>query len=324
VMGDRVSNFSVIIPVYNSAACLPELAERLAAVLSAMEGRHEVIFVDDASPDECWPIIRDLARRYPNFKGLQLMKNLGQHQATIIGMRHATGDIVITMDDDLQHDPAHIPRLVSTLDEGASSDAVFAYFPEKKHAGYRNWGSKCIGWINARAIGVKATIKTSSFRALRRHTARAIAASETANPAISGLILGVTSRVRSIPIPHHDRYAGRSNYTLAKQLRLALDNICNVSMLPLRVIAALGFAAAFFSGVLTIYFLYRYLAGLTAVAGWTTLVILISFFSGVILLALGVVGEYMVRVLRELTKVTAQPLREQVGFDAVAQPGEVR
>ena len=317
-----MKNLSIIIPVYRSAECLPELADRLAGVLSGFEGQHEVIFVDDASPDESWQTIRDLSQRYPNVKGLQLMKNLGQHQATLTGMRHATGDVFITMDDDLQHDPAQIPQLVAALDEGGSYDAVFAYFPEKKHAGYRNWGSKCIGWINARAIGVRSTIKTSSFRALRRHTGQAIAAKEIANPAISGLILGVTSRFRSIPIPHHERYAGSSNYTLAKQLRLAFDNISYVSMLPLRLIAALGFAAAFFSGVLSLYFLYRYLAGLTAVAGWTTLVILISFFSGVILLALGVVGEYMVRVLRELTKVTASPLREQVGFDGTPQPGE--
>lgn len=284
-------------------------------MLAGIPGNHQVIFVDDASPDDSWKVIRDIISHHPDWSAIQLMKNYGQHQATLVGLRHARGDFVLTMDDDLQHDPAHITELVKVLREDTLCDAVFAYFPEKQHSLYRNIGSNAIRWVNSRAYGGKASIRTSSYRLMRAPIARAISSRQIANPAISALILSCTSRIKSIPVRHDDRFAGKSNYTLAKQFRLAFDNISSVSMLPLRVISMLGIITACFSCLLTAYFFIRYVTGYTGVAGWTTLVILISFFAGMTLLALGVIGEYIVRVLREVTRVSEPPIRESIGSD---------
>jgi polyisoprenyl-phosphate glycosyltransferase len=241
------------------------------------------------------------------------MKNSGQTRATMTGINLASGEIVITMDDDLQHDPQLIPRLLEELKKDSGYDCVFAYFPEKKHAAYRNIASKIISWINARAFGDR-EIRISSFRMMRGYIAQIIRQNQSNSATVGGLILANTSKVKYVPIPHHERFHGKSNYTVAKQLKIALDNICSVSMLPLRMISATGLMAATLSGFLLCYFLLKYLTGGITQPGWTSLVTLITFFSGLILLSLGVIGEYLVRVLRELQNTNITMIRQSIGF----------
>lgn len=305
---------SIVIPVYRSRNSLPELATRLEDVFGELNKSYEVIMVDDCSPDDTWHTVSDLAQTHPCFKGVRLMRNMGQTKATMCGIKMATGNIVITMDDDLQHDPAHLPMLLEEFERNADCDCVFAYFPDKKHGMYRNVASKIISWINSQAIGGKRSVRISSFRLMRARIAQIIATNTAVSVTIAGLIFSGTSNVRSIPIPHNERMHGKSNYTLAKQFRAALDNICNVSMMPLRMISLAGLIAAFFSGGLLLHFLLRYFTGGIGVAGWTTVVILISFFSGLILLSLGVIGEYLVRVLRELQSSRGIAVRQCIGF----------
>jgi polyisoprenyl-phosphate glycosyltransferase len=297
---DIAPEISVVIPVYRSRDCLPELLRQLTAELDQLSKPFEIILVDDASPDDSWHVIRQLASEYPFVKAIQLMRNAGQAFATLCGLAHSRGEVVVTMDDDLQHQPDQLPKLLSVLDNDSEVDCVLGYFAEKKHARYRNLGSRAIRWVNARAFGLPSNIRSSSFRAIRRPVVRAILGHHTQNPAIAALLYQSTHRIRSLPIEHAARYSGESNYTLAKQFRLALDNICNVSMLPLRAVTVLGLAACAFSVLLVIKFLVQYLLGSIGVAGWTTVVILMSFFSGAILLSLGIVGEYLVRILREV------------------------
>jgi dolichol-phosphate mannosyltransferase/undecaprenyl-phosphate 4-deoxy-4-formamido-L-arabinose transferase len=309
---------SVVIPVYKSGQCQLELAERLSAALGYLGEGYEVILVDDGSPDDSWAAISRVVEQYSNFRGVQMMRNCGQVRATIAGLRLATGDVVITMDDDLQHDPALIPRLVEELDRDGGCDCVYAYFPEKKHAAYRNLGSKVISWINAQSVGGNQVVKLSSFRVMRREIAGIAAANTSPNPSIAASILASTSRIRYLALPHHERFAGKSNYTLARQLAQAWDNICNVSMLPLRLISFVGLAASIVSALLLIYILAKYLYGGITAAGWTSTVTLITFFSGLILLSLGVIGEYMVRILRAVQHTQPTPIRQKIGFRPVA------
>ena len=303
---------SVVIPVYNSSGCLGELLRQLTQQMEDIGKSYEVILVDDASPDDSWQVIKDLAPQYPMVMAIRLMRNGGQAFATLCGLENARGEIVITMDDDLQHPPDQIPKLLDTLKSTPDTDCVFGYFEEKKHAAYRNLGSRAIRWINARAFGLPSGVRASSFSAIRKQLADAIVMQRTRNPAISVLLYGSTQQIASVPVQHQERFSGESNYTLAKQFRLALDVICNVSMLPLRAVSLLGMTICLLSGVLVAFFLCRYFAGQTGVAGWTTVVILISFFSGVILLSLGVIGEYLVRILREVRGGPRFTIREMV------------
>lgn len=304
---------SVVIPVYKSSQCQPELANRLASALEALGKSYEVILVDDASPDDSWAAIRSVVESHPHFHGVQMMKNCGQARATIAGMRLATGDVVITMDDDLQHDPAHISAMLDELNKDGGVDCVYAYFPKKNHAAYRNIGSKAISWIYAQAMGGSQDVKLSSFRLMRSYIAQIAANNASPSPSIAASILSSTARIRYIAIPHHARFAGKSNYTFTKQLRLAFDNICNVSLLPLRMISIVGVAASGISGLLLLYILIRYLLGGIAV-GWTSTAMLITFFSGLTLLSLGIIGEYIVRILREVQYTQATPIRQQIAF----------
>lgn len=304
--------YSVVVPVYRSEQCLPELVQRLTDVFRKTGVGYEIVMVDDDSPDRSWEVLKDLSRRFPHLRAYRLMKNMGQANATLFGLAHAAGEIVITMDDDLQHAPENIPDLISVLTDDPMIDCVFAYFPEKKHAWYRNMGSKVIRRVNSRAFGLKRGQHTSTFRVMRKAVAERVSGMSTANPVILTMILGITSKIASVPLPHHERFAGRSGYTLAKQFRLAFDNICNVSMLPLRIVSVMGVFASLFAMVLTLIFMYNYLTGYTQVAGWTSLVILVSFFSGLILLSIGILGEYMIRVLREVKGQAAPVEREMV------------
>lgn len=316
-------SYSVVIPVYRSRQCLTELAHRLETTLNALNQPYEVILVDDCSPDDSWDVIANLARTRPRFKGLQLMKNSGQTRATIAGIRMAGGEVVITMDDDLQHDPQLIPQLVEELKKDGGYDCVFAHFPQKKHAAYRNFGSRIITWINAQAFGVR-EIKLSSFRVMQGYIARIIGQNQSSSATPGGLILANAARIKYVALPHSERFSGTSNYTLGKQLKEAFNNICSVSMLPLRMISAAGLVAAALSGLLLFYFLIKYLTGGVTLAGWTTLVILITFFSGLILLSLGVIGEYLVRVLRELQSTSVAAVRQYIGFSSDEIPTKRR
>lgn len=310
-----MTSYSVVIPVYKSSGCLTELANRLEKVFGELNQKYEIIMVDDCSPDDSWNVVAELARTRPHFKGVQLMKNSGQTRATMTGIKIASGEIVITMDDDLQHDPRLIPQLLEELETDGGSDCVFAYFPVKKHAAYRNAASKMISWINAQAFGAK-EIKISSFRVMRGYMAQIIRQNQSASATVGGLILANAAKVKYVPIPHGKRFSGNSNYTLAKQFKVAFDNICSVSMLPLRMISATGLMAATLSGLLLCYFLLKYFTGGITQAGWTSLVILVTFFSGLILLSLGVIGEYLVRVLRELQSTSVIAIRQTVGFSS--------
>jgi dolichol-phosphate mannosyltransferase/undecaprenyl-phosphate 4-deoxy-4-formamido-L-arabinose transferase len=312
-MAEHSIDLSVVIPVYKSAACLEPLIKQLSEELRETGRTFEVILVDDASPDDSWSVIASLAKQYPFIGAARLMRNRGQQRATICGLSHARGEVVVTMDDDLQHRPDQLPILLSSLDQHPEIDCVFGVYRKKKHAGFRNLGSRALRWVNMRAFGLPRNVRSSSYRVMRRKLVRGILAHRTHNPAVGAELYGSTNRVLSIEIEHADRYAGRSNYSLGKQFALAFDNICNVSMIPLRAVTVIGSVFCLFSVLYVIYTLARYFTGQIGVAGWTTVIILLSFSSGLILLSLGIIGEYLVRVLQEVRQSPLFIERERVG-----------
>ena len=315
-------DISVVIPLYRSGNCISALLEQLTAVLNDLKRSYEVILVDDGSPDDTWEIVRGAIPAYPQVTAIQLMRNRGQAFATLCGLSHARGQIVITMDDDLQHPPGEVPRLLAELEGNRDLDCVFGCFLEKRHAAYRNFGSQVMRRVMQKAFNLPRDFRSSTFRVMRRTLVRAVLDHRTANPALAALIFDSTSRFKSVVVEHAPRYAGKSNYTLAKQIRLALDGICNVSVFPLRAIFVAGMAACGLSVVLIGKFLYEYSTGAAGAAEWTTVVALLSFFAGLILLSLGIFGEYLVRILREVRGAPPYVERERIrgGEGDAAQP----
>ena len=303
-------SISVVIPVYNSSRSLPELIRQLKDQLDELTSDYEIIAVDDDSPDNSWMVLQELKTCFPMLKPYRLMSNSGQHAATLCGLSLVKNEIVVTMDDDLQHRPDQLRRLLDSLLTAPEIDCVFGVFQQKQHRAYRNLASHLLRRINQAAFNLPSGVATSGFRVMRKHLAQRMSQQASANPSLVVILLNCSRKVKSLNIPHASRYAGRSNYTVRKQFRLALDNICNATMLPLRLVSFCGFATTIFTIFLIIFYLIRYCNGQILMPGWTTLILLLSFFSGVIMLSLGVVGEYLVRILREVNKKPPYLIRD--------------
>jgi dolichol-phosphate mannosyltransferase/undecaprenyl-phosphate 4-deoxy-4-formamido-L-arabinose transferase len=314
---------SIVIPVYRSKDSLPVLLEQLAGEMKKLGRSYEVVLVDDASPDNTWESVRQLASGDSRITAVQLMRNCGQAIATLCGLSHARGRIVVTMDDDLQHRPDQLPKLLAVLESDPGLDCVFGCFPEKRHTWYRNIGSHVIHWVNSRAFAIPAGVRSSSFRALRRPLVTAMLAHQTRNVAMAAVLYSSTMRVACVQVEHAARQNGTSNYTLARQLRMALDNLCNVTMMPLRAVSILGTCVFVLSMGLSCFYLARYMVGQIGVPGWTTVVLLQSSFAGLILLSVGIIGEYMIRILREVRGAPRFVERDIVGVSPHNDNGEL-
>jgi glycosyltransferase involved in cell wall biosynthesis len=286
-------NHSVVIPVYKSQATLPELVERLDKVLSGLSDHYEVILVNDDSPDKSWEVIQELARRYACVRGIDLMRNYGQHNATLCGVRLAHYEVVITMDDDLQHPPEEIPLLLEKLSEGY--DVVYGVPKKLPHSWWRNIGSILTKFMVATAIGIKTVRDVSAFRAFRTDVRRAFEGYENPDVMIDVLLSWGTTRFATVPVDEQPRSVGKSNYTIGRLLRMSLLYLTNFSTKPLRFSNIVGFIFTLigflgFIYVITIYFVEG------SVPGFPFLASTIMVFGGVQLFALGIIGEYLARV----------------------------
>lgn len=305
--------YSVIIPCYRSSRSLRELISRLDMVLrqEAPQLDYEILLVHDASPDDTWKVIQELASQFPRVRGLDLLYNVGQYRATLCGLSEARGGLLITLDDDLQHPPEELPKLLRGLEQHPEWDCVMGRFPRKRHSGWRNLGSRLMRWLNVQLLGAPPEITPSSFRVLRRVLAEALCGHGTAHPILSPLIFRTTRRIANIDVEHHERPHGTSNYRFWHLIRILLDNVFTASTLPLRLMSCLGFVASMGSLLLAGYYLARYFAWRTEVKGFTTQVLLIIFFGGLTLFAIGLVGEYLSRLMDEVRRPPRYWIRER-------------
>jgi len=284
---------SVVVPVYNSMESLPILTERLQQVLTTMNREYEVVFIDDRSRDNSWQVVKGLRDRYGSFiKIARLLVNSGQHNAILCGMYLATGDIVITMDDDLQNPPEEIPKLISAI----------ASYDEKKHGGFRNAGGWFIDSVIRRIFNLPKNFKLTSFRAAKRVVIDNVCKMGGVFPYITAMMLANAANYTNVPVRHDARPFGTSNYSLRRSLSLAANLIFYYSSYPLYVIAALSFF--FFLGTLLfgVALLIRTLAYGSAVPGWASTILAISFSNAFILLCLVIFGVYISRMSQQLTR----------------------
>ncbi len=292
---------SLVIPVYGSERVLPELAARLQEVLDAlpgMAGAYEAIFVCDCSPDRSWQVIEALAAARPWVRGILLRMNAGQHNALMAGFAQARGAVVVTMDDDLQHSPADIPALLDELDAGR--DAVYARFKKRRHASWKILGSrlndKVAGYLMSKPRG----LYLSPFRAMRAAIVADILRYRGPYVYVDGLLLSVTRNIGTVDVDHHERYAGDSGYSLRKSISLWLKMATNFSIVPLRLTSFAGLAMAGLGFVLAVLLVVQKFTLDMMPIGWSSLIVTILMIGGVQLVALGMLGEYLGRVLLTL------------------------
>ena len=305
--------YSIVIPVYNSADIVATTIDRTVAVFERNKWDYELILVNDKSRDSSWDIVTQKALANPNIVAIDLLRNYGQHTANFRGFQHATGDYVITLDDDLQNPPEEILQLINKAQEG--HDVVMGRFKEKKHAAYRRWGSRLIRFVNRRVFLPHEGLVLSNFRIIRRDVVDRICAYKTAYPYITGLVLMFASNPANVPVEHGERPVGESNYTMRVIIRLVMRILFNYSSYPLRVVTFSGLTISAVSFLLGLFYLGRGLLTPIKVPGWTTLVVLLSFFNGITLLLLGMLGEYLTRLINQTSWGTPYHIRKVVRSD---------
>jgi glycosyltransferase involved in cell wall biosynthesis len=296
----RSPRYSVVIPVYRSAAFVEETIDLTAAALDREELDYEIVLVDDGSPDATWPILERKARENPRVVAIRLMRNYGQHTALLCGLGHITGDYAITMDDDLQNPPEEIRRLVDKAAEGGY-DFVVGRFESKKHSFTRRLGSRVVSWLNSRVFGKPRDFVVSNFRLIRRDVVDRICTHRTHFPYLTGLALLYSANRANVTVEHRERREGTSGYGPAKIARLVLAILFNYSGFPLHMVALLGFILAGSSFLLgVVVFVRRLLLG-TVAPGWASLVVVVAFFNGFLFLMITVLGEYVIRLQYQLS-----------------------
>lgn len=287
-------SLSVVVPVYNAAQSLSALAERLAAVLPTISDRYELILVEDDSRDQSWDVIRELVARYPWVRGIKLMRNSGQHSALLCGIRAAHYGIIVTLDDDLQHPPEQIATLLAKLDEGY--DVVYGTPQREQHGLWRDLASRVTKLALQSAMGAETARQVSAFRVFRTQLRRAFRTYRGPFVSIDVLLTWGASRFAAVPVPHHARAAGASNYTLRKLFAHTMNMATGFSEVPLQLASWLGFGFTIFGVVILLYVLGRYVLEGGSVPGFPFLASIIALFSGVQLFVIGIIGEYLARM----------------------------
>ena len=302
-------SLSVVVPVYKSAASLPALIERLEPVLAAHARTYEVLLVNDNSPDESWKVIGELAKQNNWVQGVDLMRNYGQHNALLCGIRAARGEIIVTMDDDLQHPPEEIPKLLEKLAEG--HDVVYGTPISLSHAAHRNFTSRFTKWLLASAMGVKNIKGISAFRAFRTDLRLAFQDYHSPELLIDVLLSWGTTRFSTVAVQHDPRRIGSSNYNFFKLLNQALLILTGFSTAPLHIATIIGFVFTVLGIVIFIYVIAQFLhAG--SVPGFPFLASTIALFSGAQLFALGILGEYLARIFKRSMERPTYVIRQKI------------
>lgn len=306
---------SVVIPVYNSSV-LEELVTRIEQVFAGSRDTFEVVLVDDLSPKaEVWETLERLASSRPHVRAVQLTRNFGQHAATLCGLREARGEYVVTMDDDLEHRPEDIPALLALREH----DVVIAQFRTKQHGIFTRASSRLKGWFDWLLLGKPKHIQLSSFRMLSRVVVDGMLTIRTAHPFIPALLLHVTKEIVGVEIAHGRRTAGRSSYTLRKRLRLFTDLIIHNSSLVLRLVGQVGLGLSMISFILAGYIIYMKLAHRIGIMGWASLLAAQLLIGGLLLFSVGIVGEYLVRIIESSESKPTYFVRRRAGVSMPAQ-----
>jgi len=302
------TDLSIVIPVFRGAATIASVVEGVIDCLRAAGMSGEIILVDDGSPDETWQVLKDLHAEFPNIvRAIRLMRNFGQHNAIMCGLRHAQGNIIVTMDDDGQHPPEELPKLIRAIEE-SGADVVYGVPKERSHAPWRNLGSWLVvtfyQWV------FRTNVTPSAFRIMRRQVVDAILTYDLNYTYVDGLLAWNTDRIAQLEVEHRPRQHGRSGYNLGKLLTLAMNLFTNFSILPLQIVSIMGFVVAVLGFLLGLYYILQRLLGGIAVPGYASIIVAILVLGGLQMLSVGIIGEYLGRVHININRKPQYTIRE--------------
>jgi glycosyltransferase involved in cell wall biosynthesis len=291
---NRWPGISVVVPVYRSELILPELVRRLGEVLPALAENYELVLVNDCSPDGSWDVILRLTEEHSWIRAINLMRNYGQHNALLCGIREAQCGVIVTMDDDLQHPPEEIPKLLEVLAQG--NDAVYGRPAQEQHGLLRDLASLTTKLALQNVMGAEIARQVSAFRAFRAEVVNAFRHYEGSFVSIDVLLTWGTRKFAVTPVQHQARAQGTSGYTFRRLVTHAMNMMTGFSTVPLQIASLIGFLFTLFGIGVLIYVVMRYVMLGAPVPGFPFLASIIALFSGAQLFALGIIGEYLARM----------------------------
>lgn len=299
-----MSLYSVVVPVYNSEHTLYELYERVSKVFDeTLHEEFEMILVDDGSKDHSYEVMEELHDKDNRVKIIQQARNFGQHPALLCGFKYVKGDFIITMDDDLQHPPEEIPKLVKVMNERDDVDVIIAKYEGRQHNIIRRMGTWVSVYATSKMLKKPRDLEITSFRLIRRFIVDAIVKMDVHLPQIGNLLVQTSNRIINVPVHHDARKYGKSGYSFKRLAKDLIYDITTNSAFPLIVVRDLGITSFVISVVLALFYLIRYFAYGVSVEGWTTLVLFMLAYNGIILLSIGIIGEYLMHILDEAKKM---------------------
>lgn len=317
----RDLRYSIVVPCYNSGEWIGELAERITAAMRPWEGAYEILLINDRSPKpDTWPAIVRTAAEFPAVRGINMLYNVGQFRATLCGLEQARGEFVITIDDDFQHPPEELPKLIGAMAGHPEMDCVIGAYISKQHSFVRNAGSKLMQKISSFLYHKESGITTTSFRIMPRRFARTLTLYRVSSPQLGPLIVSLSKKVMNVPVEHAARQYGRSGYSMLRCVRETFKSIVNASIFPLRLLTLTGTFFALVAFFIAIFYFVQWVIFSSKVPGYTSLILAICFFSGLTLLGVGMLGEYIGRIIHEVTGLPAYTIADDT--DAGKKEGE--
>lgn len=297
-----IQKYSIVIPIYNSESTLNNLYYQIIRVIEDIVPDYEIVFVDDCSRDDSWSVLKDLHAKNSKIKIIHLLKNFGQHNAILCGLNHATGAYIITMDDDLQHPPEEIPKLINKIQEGYS--VVYGKYTIKHHSRLENFFSDRFQMFIHYILGIPPAVFISSFAIFKADVVKNMTAIKSSSVFLPALVQKSVpvNKISNIEVNHNPRKVGKSNYNIRKYLSLSLNLIINYSTLPLLIVGIIGVIVSSFSFCYGIYILGRHLTDSTyGIMGWNSTMVTLTLLGGMILLSIAIIGEYLRRILTEVS-----------------------
>lgn len=302
---------SFVIPCYRSEKTLPDVIDEIKTTMVEIGHEYEIILVNDSSPDKTFEVIKQLADENDNILGIDLAKNFGQHCALMAGMRHTSGDVVVCLDDDGQTPANEVGKLLNKLEEGY--DVCYASYGKKQHSGFRNFGSKVNELMTRIMLGKPKELKVSSYFAAKRFIVDDMLRYEQSYAYVIGLVLRATKNVANVEVNHRARSVGESGYTLAKLFSLWFNGFTAFSIKPLRIATGIGCFCACSGFLYGIYTIIKKLVLVDVQAGFSALMSVLVFIGGMIMLMLGLIGEYIGRIYICMNNSPQYVIREKVG-----------
>ena len=306
-----MKKISFVIPCYRSSKTLPGVVAEIEETMQKLpDYRHEIVLINDCSPDDTFETIRQLCRENKRITGISLAKNFGQHAALMAGFHHVSGDIVICLDDDGQTPADEVDKLLGKLEEGF--DAVYASYEHKQHSAFRNMGSKVNELMTRMMLNKPANLYISSYFAVKRFVVEDMIRYENSYPYVIGLVLRATKNITNVAVCHREREEGSSGYTLKKLLGLWFNGFTAFSVKPLRIATTLGVGCAGMGFLYGIYTIIKRLVNPNVPMGFSALMAAVVFFGGMIMIMLGLIGEYVGRIYISMNNSPQYVIREKI------------